>query len=173
MSTVTVVADDNGMVIRQSKNNPEYGVILLEQTSISIQQNPSNPKSLNWIKKNKLTTLLKGTVEELKELNYKAGQKIEGKIVVKESVTPFSEENPDQHLKIAGKTGVVCCLYGQPIYRITYYTSDMEDQNELINHDNVDAIRSANSSQVNNIINTFVDSSITESELIDDNAFEL
>jgi hypothetical protein len=49
----------------------------------------------------------------------------------------------------------------------------MEDQNELINHDNVDAIRSANSSQVNNVINTFVDSSITESELIDDNAFEL
>jgi len=171
MNAVTVVADDNGMVIRQSKNSPEYGVILLEQSSITIQQNPANPKSLNWLKKSKVTTLVKGTVAELKELGYKAGQQIEGKIVIKESVTPFSEENPDQHLKIAGKTGIVCCLYGQPIYRITYYTTDMEDQNELINHDNVDAIRSANANSVNSAISNIVSNELETID--DDNTFEL
>jgi hypothetical protein len=143
-SPVTVLADDNGMVIRQSKNNPEYGFVVLQQSRTMIQSNPANLKNVGWLKTQKMTTLLKGKMEELKMFGFTKGMELPGKIVVKESTTPFSEENPDQHLKIAGDTGIVCCIYGEPIYRITYYTADPNEQDEFVQHDNVDAIRSAN-----------------------------
>lgn len=150
-SPVTIKTDDNGMVIRQSKNNPEYGHIVLQQSRVSIQSNPANPKNVGWVKSNNITTLLKGTMEELKLFGFTKDTILPGKIVVKESTTPFSEENPDQHLKIAGDTGIICCLYGEPIYRMTFYTADVNEQDEFIQHDNVDAIRSANGKVSNKI----------------------
>jgi len=149
-SPVTVLADDNGMVIRQSKNNPEYGFVVLQQTRTMIQSNPANVKNVGWLKTQKMTTLLKGKMEELKMFGFTKGMELPGKIVVKESTTPFSEENPDQHLKIAGDTGIVCCIHGEPIYRITYYTADASEQDEFVQHNNVDAIRSANGVTSNN-----------------------
>lgn len=143
-SPVTVLADDNGMVIRQSKNNPEYGFVVLQQTRTMIQSNPANLKNVGWLKTQKMTTLLKGKMEELKMYGIAKDTVFPGKIVVKESTTPFSEEDPDQHLKIAGETGIVCCIDGEPIYRITYYTADPNEQDEFVQHNNVDAIRSAN-----------------------------
>jgi hypothetical protein len=148
-SPVTVLADDNGMVIRQSKNNPEYGFVVLQQSRTMIQSNPANLKNVGWLKTQKMTTLLKGKMEELKMFGFTKGMELPGKIVVKESTTPFSEENPDQHLKIAGDTGIVCCIYGEPIYRITYYTADPNEQDEFVQHNNVDAIRSANGATSN------------------------
>jgi len=148
-SPVTVLADDNGMVIRQSKNNPEYGFVVLQQSRTMIQSNPANLKNVGWLKTQKMTTLLKGKMEELKMFGFTKGMELPGKIVVKESTTPFSEENPDQHLKIAGDTGIVCCIYGEPIYRITYYTADPSEQDEFVQHNNVDAIRSANGATSN------------------------
>ena len=143
-SPVTVAADENGMIIRQSKNNPEYGYVVLKQTRTMIQSNPANVKNVGWLKTQKMSTLIKGTMEELKLFGFTKDAVLPGKIVVKESTTPFSEEDPDQHLKIAGDTGIVCCLYGEPIYRITYYTADSNEQDEFVQHDNVDAIRQAN-----------------------------
>jgi hypothetical protein len=143
-SPVTVAADENGMIIRQSKNNPEYGYVVLKQTRTMIQSNPANVKNVGWLKTQKMSTLIKGTMEELKLFGFTKDAVLPGKIVVKESTTPFSEEDPDQHLKIAGDTGIVCCLYGEPIYRITYYTADPNEQDEFVQHDNVDAIRQAN-----------------------------
>jgi hypothetical protein len=179
-SPVTVLADDNGMVIRQSKNNPEYGFVVLQQTRTMIQSNPANLKNVGWLKTQKMTTLLKGKMEELKMYGFTKGMELPGKIVVKESTTPFSEENPDQHLKIAGETGIVCCLYGEPIYRITYYTADPNEQDEFVQHDNVDAIRSANGvSSSNNKISAKATASIQEAfdlkneEEVDDVAEEV
>lgn len=143
-SPVTLSADDNGMVIRQSKNNPEYGFVVLKQTRTIIQSNPANPKNIGWLKTQSMTTLLKGKMEELKMYGFTKDTVLPGKIVVKESTTPFSEEDPDQHLKIAGDTGIVCCIHGEPIYRISYYSADPNEQDEFVQHDNVDAIRSAN-----------------------------
>lgn len=143
---VTVTPDDNGMVIRQSKNNPEYGFIVLKQSRTVIQSNPANPKNVGWLKTTNLSTLLKGKMDELKSLGFTKDSVLPGKIVVKESTTPFSEENPDQHLKIAGSTGVICCIDGEPIYRITYYSQDPNEEDVFINHDNGDAIRDANGS---------------------------
>jgi hypothetical protein len=161
-SPVTVLADDNGMVIRQSKNNPEYGFVVLKQSHTVIQSNPANPKNVGWLKTQNRTALLKGKMEELQMYGLTKDTVLPGKIVVKESTTPFSEEDPDQHLKIAGDTGIVCCIDGEPIYRISYYTSDVNDQDETIQHNNVDAIRSANGVTTSNKIPASAVASIQE-----------
>ena len=169
-SKVTVV-HDNGMIIRQSKNNPEYGFVVLRQSRTIIQSNQTNPKNVGWLKTQNMTTLLKGKLDELKSLEFTKDTVLPGKIVVKESTTPFSEENPDQHLKIAGNTGIVCCIHGQPIYRITYYTTDVNEQDEFVNHDNGDSIRAANSnSETYNetVVNTVEQENETEEDEVFD-----
>ena len=42
-------------------------------------------------------------------------------------------------------------LDGEPIYRVTYYTSDENDQDEFVQHNNVEAIRTANGTVSNKI----------------------
>ena len=143
LSPISIVTDDKGMVIRQTAN-PEYGFIVLKQSRTMIQSNPNNAKSMGWLKTQNMSTLIKGKIEELQLLGYTKDTVLPGKIVVLESTTPFSEENPDQHLKIAGDTGIICCIDGEPIYRMTYYTPDVNAQDEFVVHDNVDAIRQAN-----------------------------
>lgn len=139
---VTVIADDNGMVIRQTKN-PEYGFILLKQTSTTIQDNPANIKSAGWLKTTNETALIKGKIEELKALGFTDGMQLPGKIVVKESLTPFDSENPEQNIKIAGTSGVVCKRDGKPIYRVSYYTTEESEISEYVAHNNVAEIKGA------------------------------
>jgi len=134
--TVTVTADALGNVIGISKNNPEYGWIRVESYNYEIDNR-------GWLKVKKRSALIKGKVEDLKQMNYKEGDKIVGKIVVKESLTPFYEENPEKHMKYAGDTGVVCCVDGCPIYRDTFFTTNLNEQDELIEHDNVEDIKNA------------------------------
>lgn len=143
-SKVTTLPDANGLVVRQSPNNPEYGYVVLKQTRTMIQTNPNNPKSVGWLQTKNVTTLIKGKVDELQAMNFTKDTVLPGKIVIRESTTPFSEENPDQHLKIAGATGIICCIQGQPIYKMTYYTTDENEVDELVQHDNVEEIRAAN-----------------------------
>lgn len=127
MSHVTVVADANHNVINVSKN-PEFGFIRLQQRTAKIGRG-------GWLKFETRTALLHGSIEDLKEAGYTANQQLSGQIVVKESFTPFNEENPDRNLKIAGKTGIILKVDDQPIYRQTFYTTDMSDRDELIQHD--------------------------------------
>jgi hypothetical protein len=58
-----------------------------------------------------------------------------GKIIVKESLEPFNPENPDKNLKIAGDTGIICNIGGQPIYRDTFYSPSETAEDILIMHD--------------------------------------
>jgi hypothetical protein len=46
-------------------------------------------------------------------------------------------------LKIAGDTGIICSVEGQPIYRKTIYSSASNAEDVLIKHDNVDELRTA------------------------------
>ena len=71
---------------------------------------------------------------------YEEGNEVEGKIVVVESLTPFNPVNPEKDLKIAGDTGVVCCIDGQPIYRQCYFTPNEKAKDVFISHDNSDEI---------------------------------
>lgn len=139
MSKVVVTADLAGNIIGLSANNPEYGYIRVEQTARQVSEG-------GWFKLVKRSALLKGKVEDLKQAGFKKGDELPGNIIVKESLTPFNPDNPDKHLKIAGETGVPCCVDGQPIYRDTIYTIDPYQEDEFIAHDNTDAIKAAQAS---------------------------
>lgn len=132
---VKVVADDLGNVIRVSANNPDYGVIRVVEESIQFQN--------GWMRRKDKSALIPGFVEDLKTLNWKNGQKIAGQIVVKEALEPFNENDPDRDLKYAFAGGPLCVYEDQPIYRKTFFTLDMNQTDEYIQHTNVAEIREA------------------------------
>ena len=139
-SKVVVAADKNGNVIGVSTNNPEYGYVRIEQTSVTINND-------GWLRNSKRSALLKGKMEDLLALNLKEGQELPGKIVVVESLTPFNPANPDRDLKIAGDTGIICRVDDQPIYRQTFYTMNPNAYDELITHNNSEEIKDVMSAQ--------------------------
>jgi hypothetical protein len=140
MSKVVVTGDVNGNVIGVSENNPDYGYVRVEQTGTFINDQ-------GWLRMSKRSTLIKGLVRDLQEANFKAGQELPGKIVVVESLVPFNPENPDRDLKIAGDTGVICRIDDQPIYRQTFFTSNLDAIDELITHTNSEEIREVQAAQ--------------------------
>lgn len=134
MSKVSITADRNGNIITISPNNPEYGFIRVEQFATQINDQ-------GWLRNVKRYALIKGKVADLIECNYKENQEIAGKIVVRESLAPFNPESPDRDLKIAGDTGVICRVNDEPIYRQTFFTTNLNSTDELIMHTNTDEIR--------------------------------
>jgi hypothetical protein len=137
VSKVKVTANEAGEVIVMSKDNGKYGHIRVEQKRTVISDK-------GWVKVKPVSALLHGTVEDLKQFGFEDGQLLGGKIVIKESLVPFNSENPEKDYKMAGTTGIVCCVDGQPIYRKTFYNPSGNDQDETIAHDNSEAIRLAN-----------------------------
>jgi hypothetical protein len=140
MGKVKVVADKSGNVIGQSQNNPEYGYIRLEQNTIQIDHS-------GWLKSVTRSTLLKGRMEDLLQTGYTGNTELPGKIVVMESLEPFNTENPDRDLKIAGSTGIICRIDDQPIYRQSFYTTDVTAYDHLIAHNNSEEIKDVMVSQ--------------------------
>lgn len=137
MSKVKVTADKHGNVIGVSMNNPEYGYIRVEQIVLQINND-------GWLRRAKRSALIKGKVEDLVECNYKENDEIPGQIIVKESLTPFNPQNPDKDLKIAGETGLVCRIDDQPIYRQSFYTTNLSLSDELLTHNNSGEIKDYN-----------------------------
>ena len=131
---VKVQADELGNVITPTAN-PEIGYIKLEQKSNIING--------NWVKNQKKTCLIFGKFDELKEFNFKKDQELDGQIIIEESFIPFNEKNAEREMKMAGNTGVPCLLDGQPIYRRQRYTTNMNEQDILIQHNNTAEIREA------------------------------
>lgn len=77
----------------------------------------------------KRSALINGPKEVLESL---AKQKVlQGKIIVQESTTPFWE---GQDPKINPQTSEVMLLNGQPIYRNTVFTQDVNATDTLIQH---------------------------------------
>ena len=137
---VRVVADENGNVIRQSRN-PEIGYIVLRQEQDEISKS-------GWINTKTRTALLKGTIDQLKNQKLRKNSTLPGKIVVFETTTPLSSLDPERGLKRAGKDGIICCTAdGEPIYRETYWDPTGEDTDTMIAHANGDAIREANAAK--------------------------
>jgi hypothetical protein len=137
---VNIIADDMGNVIRQSNTNSEFGYVRLQQKRVTFGTNSSFVKSSN------LSTLIHGKLEDLQEMNWKADQKLAGKIQVREQLEPFSSNDPDRDYKYAGDTGIICCVDGQPIYRKTFFTPDVNAGDILLTHTNGADIREANGS---------------------------
>jgi len=133
---VIVSSNEDGSVISLSKNNPEYGYIRVSQRRLVINKK-------GWVNLKELSALVQADVETLKQLEWKPQQQLAGHIVIKESVEPFSPENSDKDLKIAGDSDVICSIEGQPIYRKCFYDPTGNDVDSLIQHDNIEEIRSA------------------------------
>lgn len=134
MSKVRVIGDDKGNVINISQNNPEYGYIRVQQETIQVNER-------GWLKAVTRSALLKGKVEDLEKAGYTINTVLPGKIIVVESLTPFNQQNPEKNMKIAGSTGVVCRIDDQPIYRETFYTTNVNAYDEFISHNNSDEIK--------------------------------
>lgn len=146
MVIVTVTADEDGNVVGVSENNPDYGYIRVETICTQIDNE-------GWLKNVKRSALIKGKVTDLVEVGYKEFDEIPGRIVVRESLEPFNPENPDKNLKIAGNTGIICRVDDEPIYRQTFFTSNLNDVDELIMHTNKEEIKEVMGAQreLNNI----------------------
>ena len=133
MNKVIVMANEAGQVVVPSKNNPEFGYLRVTESTTVIDSN-------GWLRPVTKSALIRGKVSDLTGLGWKAGQALAGQIVVKESLEPTNPSNLEQDKKIAGDTGIACTLGGQPIYRTSVYTTDMEATDTLIAHDNGEAI---------------------------------
>lgn len=139
-SKVLVIGDDLGNVININPNKPEYGWFQVEQQAGEFVGN-------GWFQKKRRTAIISGKLEDLQEAGFFKGQILPGKIVVKESLTPFNTENPEKDLKIAGDTGVICRIDDQPIYRKSFYTTDLNVQDERIHHMNGEEIKEVQAAQ--------------------------
>ena len=133
---VNVSSNEDGGVITLSKNNPEFGFIRLTQRRLVINKK-------GWVNMKELSALVQADIETLKSLGWAANQKLVGNIVIKESLEPFNNEYADKDLKVAGDTGIVCCLDGQPIYRKCFYDPTGNDPDSLVQHNNSVEIKSA------------------------------
>jgi len=116
-----------------SRNNPLKGYVRVSQTKATF--------SNGFMNEDRRTALINADLASLKRKFTHQGQELEGKIVVKESVEPINEEDLEQGIKIAGKTNIPCTINGQVIYRRTFYTEDESEKDELLKHDNGDAIK--------------------------------
>lgn len=143
-SKVKVTADAAGNVVVPSSNNSEWGHIRVEQSRIVFDD-----KGFARVKP--MSALIPGLISDLRSFGWKAGQEIDGKIIAKESLIAFNSKEPDRDYKVAGKTGIVCCIDGQPIYRKTFYTPTessqdvfiLDENGNPISHNNTEAIRVA------------------------------
>lgn len=135
---VVVIADETtGAVVNVSENNPDWGYVRVKQTRILADEKSG------FLRAKTVTALMPGLVEDLKAAEFYAGQTLTGKIVIEESLTPFNKKNPEKDLKIAGKTGIVCTVGGQPIYRRTKFSFNTQAEDTYQQHDNVEELRTA------------------------------
>jgi hypothetical protein len=135
-SKVTVVADATTNAVINKSNNPEYGYVKLAQPRTTIDDN-------GFLRRTVLTALIQAPIAILQEMGYYAGQILEGKIIIKESLTPFNKKDPSRDLKVAGKSGIPCTIEGNPIYRKTVYAQAGNAEDITIQHDNTEELRNA------------------------------
>jgi hypothetical protein len=143
-SKVIVTADAAGNVVVPSSNNSEWGHIRVTQKRVVIDERGfARPKTAS--------ALIAGLVKDLKDFGWKAGQELDGTIYYKEQLEPFNKKEPKRDMKVAGKTGIPCCIDGQVIYRKGFYTTNpnqddvfiIDEYGCIVSHDNGDAIREA------------------------------
>ena len=136
-SKVVILADETTKaVVNVSSNNPEYGYVKVQQIRTVIDDN-------GFLRRKSLTALIPGTLQVLQDSKFYAGQQLDGKIVIEESLEPFNTKTPERDLKIAGETGIVCRLDNMPIYRRTKLSLASNATDDLIKHDNVEELRNA------------------------------
>lgn len=125
---VVVIANKNsGLVFNSTgisaKDGKEYGWYTVQSTFVD--------RSGAMDKVTVLTALRSTSAEAFNAAPLVAGEILDGKIIVKESTTknPF---RANQEPKRKGKDGGILLFNGQPIYRETEFTSDLNAQSVLV-----------------------------------------
>ena len=168
-SKIVVTADEQGNVIRQTKN-PEWGQIRITQKEMTFVNNTGQERTLS--------ALLLAKVEQLKNLNWVKGQVLPGNIIVKEQTEPF---NSLSQPKRAGEDGPHCVTEdGEFIYRQTFYDPSGSLTDKLIPHANGDEIRAfysnsttatADNKQVD--LEDAIEEVEKEEEMVEEDAFDM
>jgi hypothetical protein len=135
-SKVIVTADATTNAVINVSENPEWGYLRVQQVRTMIDDN-------GFLKRKSVSAIVPGLLSDLQESGFFAGQQLDGKILVEESLEPFNKKTPERDLKVAGETGIVCTFGGLPIYRRTKYSLDGLATDSLIKHDNVEELRAA------------------------------
>ena len=134
MNPIIVVAHpETKSVITPSSSTEGWGSIRVEQSAFEVNNGIINQK--------KRVAFFRAKLEVLNALGLVDGQAlpISGKIVVKESMAPFYEgQKPKQT-----PSGVVLKANGQPIYRETSFSANLDTCDELIPHTNVEEVKAA------------------------------
>ena len=118
---------ETGAIITPNSNKPEYGSVRVDQEVKTFTN--------GFLNRTNRVAFIGGRLEDLNKMGYKDGQKLPGKIVVKEQLEPFY---PGQDPKINPETDEVLTQGGHPIYRNTYYTENINEQDMLLSHDTVE-----------------------------------
>jgi hypothetical protein len=134
---VTVLADQTTNAVINPSNNPEYGYVKVSQVRPMIDEKSG------FLRPRVVTALIPGLVTDLQLMSFYAGQQLDGKVVIEESLAPFNSKTPERDLKVAGTTGIVCTVDGAPIYRRTKFSFDVNAQDTFVKHTNVEELRAA------------------------------
>ena len=142
---VVVIANKTtGLVFNSTgisaKDGKEYGWYTVQSTFVD--------RSGSMDKVTVLTALRSTSAEAFNAAPLVAGEILDGKIVIKESITknPF---RANQEPKRKGKDGGVLLFNGLPIYRETEFTSDLSVQNVLVAYTSEAAVVAAPAVKLN------------------------
>src|SRR3990167_4303499 len=124
MSKVIVKGGKDGNFLFH-KEGSEYSSIRVEETEVRLNKNGFEVAPLSAFIKTKNPS------------RFSAGQLINGKIIIVETLTPQFE---GQEPKTAGADGDVIKHMGQPVYRGTILSGDLNAQDVLLKSDAVAAV---------------------------------
>lgn len=110
----------SGLVVTPSKNN-SYGTLRVD----SVHENMEN----GFLNIQRRTAFIRGLIEDLNSLQLKAGQTLPGKIIKRESFTPFYE---GQKEKRNPRTNEVILTSGKPTFIEYVYTQKENAYDEWV-----------------------------------------
>ncbi len=134
MKIIVKAHPQTGLVLTANTNKEGWSTVRVEQSTPTM--------SGRIVNLNNRVAFITGKTADLEKLGLSANSEfpIPGKLVVKEATTPFYE---GQKAKLVPGTEVVCSVGGQPIYRQTEFSSDVNEADVLVQHDNVEQIKAA------------------------------
>jgi hypothetical protein len=149
--SIKIVKFADGTTIRQSTSNPEFGVIRVEEVSITVSNG-----FLNETKKSALIRGKKSQIEmlvanpELLTGHIQIVEKLESELDDGELYVPESSsyaEVLERFSKRAGVDGPILRKNGERIIRYTKVTDNPEEVDIVVVHDNVEEVKSWSAAQ--------------------------
>ena len=119
------VHPDTGLVITQNPNKPEFGSIRLDYKTATLSGGFSSIGNRS--------AFIHGRMEDLEAFGLTAGQELDGKIIKKESFSPFYD---GQQPKINPQTNEQVLTNGRPTYLEFQYTEDPKAHDKWIDEEN-------------------------------------